>query len=427
MKILAQIFLFVGILSLLGETGVAANQTIQSKIDATPEGGTLKIESGVYNETILLKKPITVEGQNGVVLSVCSSKPVIKVSGKNITVKGIRIESCKLKKNTPAIYIIGSHNKLENISIASGNTGIKVENSHYTTFDNIKITGLGKENGIDLWQSTHNTFNNILLNHVQDGFYLENSEANFFSDNRIQDSRYGIHLMFSNDITIKNNVSTRNFTGAMIMGTRNSMIEENNFSENNQNVNSQGLLLYDVHDSTIINNQLSHNRVGLFMDQTSGTAIENNEFAANYIGGQFNHFKSNRLINNSFISNVSEIQANNGSNNTIQKNYWDAAETLDTDGDGISELPYKVDPYFLTLTTETPAYQLFFQHPGMLLLQKMLKSPDHSIVTDQEPLMKNTLKKTKPNASQQTNSWMMSLLMIFCSLFIIFIGRRKKQ
>jgi nitrous oxidase accessory protein len=426
MKILAQIILFLGILSLLGGLNVSANQSLQAKIDATREGGTLKIKKGIYHETVILDKPITFEGESGVIFKVHSAKPAIKITGKNITIKGIKIESFRKTKNASAIYINGNNHRVENITIDSENIGIKVENANHTNFHNIKITGFGKGNGFDLWQSTHNTFSKIVLDHVQDGFYLENSNSNSFIQNRINDSRYGIHVMFSNYITIKNNVSTRNYSGAMVMGTWKSVIEHNYFTDNNQNVNSQGLLVYDVHESTIKNNYISQNRVGLYMDNASGNSIQHNKFVSNFVGAQLSNFKNNFLNNNSFIGNVNEIQANDGSNNHIQRNYWDAAMTLDTNGDGISELPYKIDPYFLNITSETPPYQMFFQNPGMLLLQKMLKSPNHLIVTDKEPLMNNALKTYDRTESQQTNSWIMSLLMIFCSLFIIYLGRKKR-
>lgn len=426
MKILAQITLFVGILSLLGGLKVSADQSLQVKINATREGGTLKVKTGIYHEPVILDKSITFEGESGVIFKVYSAKPAIKITGKNITVKGIKIESFRKTKNTPAIYINGSNHRIENITIDSRNTGIKIENVYHTNFRNIKITGIGKENGLDLWQSSNNKFSKILLDHVQDGFYIENSNSNSFIQNRISDSRYGIHVMFSDHITLKNNVSTRNYSGAMVMGTRKSVIEHNYFTDNNQNVNSQGLLVYNVHESTIKNNHISQNRVGLCMENASGNSIQHNHFVSNFVSAQLSNFKNNYLNDNSFIGNVNEVQANEGSNNHIQKNYWDAAMTLDTDGDGISELPYKIDPYFLNITSETPPYQMFFQNPGMLLLQKMLKSPDHLIVIDKKPLMHATLKVYSHTKSQQTDSWIMSLLMIFLSLFIIYLGRKKR-
>ncbi len=111
------------------------------------------------------------------------------------------------------------------------------------------------------------------------------------------------------------------------------------------------------------------------MEDSSGNIIVSNSIMNNFIGTQMNSISNNKVIHNSFINNVNEVQAVHGTHNLIQNNFWDSAWKLDTDGDGKSNLPYRADPYFLNLIEDTPEYQLFFQAPGMLLLQKMLKSP----------------------------------------------------
>jgi nitrous oxidase accessory protein len=425
MKVFAKLLLFVGMISLFGGKEAFAEISLQSQINATPEGETLRLNAGIYHEPIVLKKPIVLEGEKGTILKACSSKPGITITGENVSVKGIKIVSCQKDKNPPAIYMSGKNHHLEEITIDTGKLAIKLENVSKTTFQNISISGLGKGNAFDLWESHQNTFEGISITHVEDGFYMENSHYNTFIGNTISDSRYGLHVMFSDNITLIRNVSARNYTGAMVMGTNHSVIKDNQLMENNQNVNAQGLLLYDVNDSTITHNQISHNRVGLFMEDSSGNEMKSNEFVANFVGAQINKIEKNVIESNTFISNVNDIQATDGTDNIIRRNYWDAALKLDTDGDGKSNLPHRADPFFLNLAKETPPYQLFFQHPGLVLLQKMLKSPEHLLVTDEEPLMNNDLKNNIQTEPQKAILWAMSLFMIFSSLLLIYFGRKK--
>lgn len=424
MKFLMKIILVMGIICLFRGEEAAAERSLQSQINRIPEGGTLRLKEGIYNEAIVLKKPIVIEGEKGVVFRVCSRKPAISITGKKVTLKRIKIVGCKKQLGQAAIYVTGNHHRLEDLTIHYGKAGLTLENVKNTSFRNIKISGAGKENGCNLWDSYHNTFTNIQMDHVQDGFYMENSHYNKFEKNVIYDSRYGLHVMFSNHITIKRNKLKRNFTGAMMMGTSQSVIEGNQLMDNNQNVNAQGLLLYHVYQSTIKDNRISGNRVGMFMEESNSNEIKNNVFSTNFIGAQINNIKKNVIEGNSFIRNVNEFQANGGHGNRIQFNYWDAAINLETDGDGKSNLPYKADPYFLNLVKETPSYRLFFQHPGLVLLKKMLKSPEDLLVTDEKPLM-NLKEKNIRKEPHMAAAWLISLFMIFGSLLIIHCGRKK--
>ena len=425
MKILLKLLVFVGMISLLGGKETSADISLQSQINAVPAGGTLKITAGNYQEPIVLIKPIVLEGEKGTVLIACNSKPAITIKGKSVIVKGIQIRNCKKDKSTAVIKMSGKNHHLENVTLTMWKSGINLENVEKTSFRNIRLTGNGKGNGFELWESHHNTFEGIKIDHVQDGFYMEDSHYNTFTGNTISDSRYGLHVMFSDYITAKNNRSIRNFTGAMLMGTKHSVIANNQLLENNQNVNAQGLLLYDVHNSTIHHNRISDNRVGMFIEDASGNEITDNEITANFVGVQINRIENNVLTGNAFISNVNDFQATDGTDNNIQNNYWDGAMKLDIDGDGKSNLPHSADPFFLNLARETPPYQLFFQHPGMTLLQKLLKSPEHLLVTDQEPLMNNDKNNQQQPEQKQTIFWVICLAMIIVSLLLIYFGRKR--
>ncbi|MBO0959061.1 right-handed parallel beta-helix repeat-containing protein [Neobacillus sp. MM2021_6] len=425
MKVLLKLILFVGMISLVGGKGTSANGSLQSQINGMPAGGKLIIAAGIYQEPIVLIKPIVIEAEQGTILKACNDKPAITIKGKNVTVKGIQITNCKKDKSPAVIKMSGKNHHIEDVTLKIWKSGIYLENVEKTSFRNIRLTGNGKGNGVELWDSHQNTFEGIKIEHVQDGFYMENSHHNIFKSNTISDSRYGLHVMFSDSITATQNVSTRNFTGAMVMGTNHSVIAENQLLENNQNVNAQGLLLYDVHHSIVHHNRITDNRVGMFIEDSSENDITDNEITANFVGAQINRIRNNLITGNTFISNVNDFQATDGTDNTIQHNYWDTAIKLDIDSDGKSNLPHSADPFFLKLARETPPYQLFFQHPGMMFLQKMLKSPVNMLVTDQEPLMTNVLNNQQQSEQPKTILWAICLSMIFASLLIIYFGRKK--
>jgi hypothetical protein len=55
----------------------------------------------------------------------------------------------------------------------------------------------------------------------------------------------------------------------------------------------------------------------------------------------------------------------------------------------------------------------------------MLKSPEHTLVTDAAPLMINPLKHNDQTDPQKAIFWVMSLVMMSGSLLIIYFGRKK--
>ncbi|MGG3563744.1 NosD domain-containing protein [Neobacillus rhizosphaerae] len=425
MRVLVKLLLIIGLFSLVGGRDAAAQISLQSQINAAPEGGTVRLKAGIYHEAIVINKSVVLVGEKGAVIKTCSTKPAVIITGKNVTLKDLKLESCQKDKGKAMIQISGKNHRLENLLIQTSHIGIQLEKVEQSHFLHINLSGNGKNTGFDLWESQHNQFEGNKINQVEDGIYMENSHNNTFIGNTIQNSRYGMHVMFSDNITLIQNVSKGNFSGAMIMGTHQSIIKDNQLIENNQNVNAQGLLLYDVHQSTIEDNKISHNRVGLFMENSSGNTLKNNEFIANFVGAQINKIKINVIEHNLFVSNVNDIQATKSPDNTIQKNYWDAAWKLDTDGDGMSNLPHSGDPYFLNLARETPPYQLFFQHPGLVVLQKMLKSPDSMLVKDQAPLMNMEGKQSATTEPHKVLLWAISILMISSSLIMIYFGRKK--
>ena len=92
--------------------------------------------------------------------------------------------------------------------------------------------------------------------------------------------------------------------------------------------------------------------------------------------------------------------------------------------DGYSELAFEADPYFLSLTDEVPEYQLFFQSPGMLILQKMLKSTSGELLMDTNPLMKP---KAIDAARSEGSAWQavaIATVMFGLSATLFLIGRK---
>ncbi|WP_062352377.1 right-handed parallel beta-helix repeat-containing protein [Bacillus kwashiorkori] len=412
---------------LQSETSYAEETSLQALINATPKGGTLYLENKLYSESIVINQPIRIIGKEDTGLQACSQNPALTILGENVQIENIKISSCLGVSESASVFVIGKNHVFKNIVVEADQVGLYLENVNGALFENIHVIGAGKRNGFEVWNSEDNLFTRNTIENVADGFYLENSHHNRLTENEVTNARYGIHVMYSDWIQISNNQLMYNVTGAMIMETTGTFVEKNMIGGNKQNVNAQGLLLYDVYQSTIQENYIGDNRVGIFMENSTDNLILNNEVHANFIGAQLSRIYNNTIKNNSFTNNVNEIQAIKSANNSISNNFWDQAAKLDLYDDGKSDIPYHADPYFLYLTKEVPEFQLFFQHPGMNLLQKMLKSSEKLLITDTQPLMEKPWEpSSKRNEMNLFGAWITSLIMVTISTIFIIIGRRKK-
>ncbi len=249
---------------------------------------------------------------------------------------------------------------------------------------------------------------------LRDGIYVEYSDANEIKGNMVSRSRYGLHFMYTQDNIVKNNRLVDNHTGSMMMVSYNDLYEGNTLLENRRNVNSQGLYLYDVHDAMIKANHINDNRIGIMIDNSFTNTITQNEFKGNALGIIFKQSTDNDITKNDFKINATTIltYGDGSKENNLYGNYWDNQMSLDANGDRFSDLEVVADPYFMEITDKNSAFQLLFQSPGMVLMEKLLKSNEDNLVKDRSPSM-------IPNIQEDVETSLNVGVMYISILFII--------
>lgn len=403
----------------------ADRPSLQALIDGANDGDTIIIPPGFYPENIIIAKPLTLIGERNVTINSCENTPVITIKGEHVQLSNLTIEQCNKEAEGPAaIHVTGKNHTLSNVIVQTTQIGIQLYEANKVVVEESSITGNRKRNSIDLWTSSGNIIKFMQIRNVLDGIYMEQSHRNKVINNSIEIARYGIHLMFSNEVTIENNKSQHNFTGAMVMQAKETLIKGNEFSFNNQNVNSQGLLLYLTSDTTVTDNIFASNRMGAFIEESTGADFSNNIFQSNTIGVQWKKSRDNQLVANTFNGNVNDAQAIESAENLIKNNYWDASLKLDLDGDTTSEIPHSADPYFMALIQKTPEYQLFFQHPGMTLLKQVFNSPPEALLMDNKPSMISAGAESGQKSDKQIALWFVGV--VFTILNILLIQKWRK-
>lgn len=416
----------------------SAPNSLQSLIDRTSTGE-LSIPPGQYRGPIVINKPIALLGNGNVTITSQGDQPVITVNADHVSITGIHVIDERSHPDNAAIVLHGSGHVLDRLLIQSAGSGIQLREAHKSVLQELQISGLGNQsgnggqlflrgNGIDLWGSHDNRIISCTISSMMDGIYLESSESNRILNNTVSDSRYAIHLMFTKDTIVTGNIGNRNVTGLMVMGTNRTRIEQNRFYKQSQNVNSQGLLLYDVKNAVVEHNRIEGNRVGIYLELSSSNTFRDNMIAFNFIGLQAIESSRNELVGNSFISNVIQAQAKESSGNDLNGNFWDDTEKIDLQGDGKSDLPYRISPFFLTLTNAAPPYQLFFHSPGMVFLESLFHTGTDQWLTDSTPLIRPPAAPFESvNTDHRSAGLIFSVLLFMISIiFITYWGVLRK-
>ena len=407
-----------------------ADISIQQVIDEAKLGDTIVISEGIYEEHIVIDKPIHLVGDKEVTLQNKTSEPIVSIQANNVTIENVTFHY-ETDERSPAIFVQGKENVLTNLQIYTNSIGIQLDGADENELTKITIEGEKntpinqRQHGIDLWKSNRNHIHHNNITNVQDGIYVESSKENQIHHNYVTNSRYGYHLMFTEETALEKNESYENISGMMVMGTNGTKVQNNLIKYNQKNVQSLGLLLFDVKNATITENEIAHNRIGILIEDALDNDLSFNKIQNNYIGVQFKRAENNTIVNNAFVANVVQGQAENSSNNDTNRNYWGDHVGLDMTGDKVSDLTYEIDPFYLHLTDEYPPYRLLFDSPGMIFLETLLHTPVEERLIDVSPLLENPF-SAHSSEENGNNVLLVSSLFFTFSIAIIFMGVKKR-
>jgi nitrous oxidase accessory protein len=424
------IFVFLLLTLLLASSGeVRAGINLQDLIDEANDGETVEIPGGTYNGPLTVNKAITIVGRENVRIISEGDQPAVTINNEGVTLKNIKVENSTAQY---ALLITGSHHVIKDVTVVTAKIGIRLSEASKIEIRNTKVIGKSGAqeagNGIDLYRSKENLIVNNTIKDIRDGIYVEYSDDNEVIGNTVTRSRYGLHFMYTQDNVVKNNTFIDNHTGSMIMVSENELYEGNFLLKNRKNVNSQGLYLYDVQHSLFKNNHIKDNRIGIMIDNSFTNKILQNDFQGNALGIIFKQSTDNRIFKNDFKNNVTTIltYGDGSKDNELLKNYWDNQMGLDANGDKLSDLEIVADPYFMEITDKNSSFQLLFQSPGMVLMEKLFKSNETSLVKDPTPVMIPNIRE-EAKAERNLGVMYISIFFILSSTSLFLLGRKKFQ
>jgi len=345
-------------------------QNITSALANAPDGGTIRVQNGTYQEHLTITRPVSLQGMNqhGTIIDGNQTGDIIKITAENVTVTGFTIQNSGLTMGFSGIFMSGSSGNNISFNIINTNYhGIQLQFSHNNVIEDNVITN----NHYGLTTSASNgeviDDNSFSSNNIT-GISIVDSSNETLHNNTLVNNEYGIQLIASsNNILTENNISLNNNYGIYLFNSNNSLFSSNELSSNKDSgiwlsqsagnlfehngvhLNARfGVYLSNSTANIISRNDISENeQFGLRCDYSDLNEISRNIFYKNLIRGTILFYSDNSMIfHNNFVNNTQSLASYNSTSlfdNDMEGNYWSDYNGTDENQDGIGDLSYIVD------------------------------------------------------------------------------------
>jgi len=378
--------------------------SISAAIQAAGRGDVIEVHSGIYSENVALDRSVVLAGIDRPVIRGRGYASVVTVAADDCTVQGFVIEHSggMLVDEDSGILIKSRNNRIENNQLRDVLFGIYLLQSDHNYIGGNTIQGrplrdLGdRGSGIHIWNSSYNTLERNTIFDARDGMYLQNAYHSVIRDNRVHDLRYGLHYMYSDDNDFERNLFYNNVAGAAIMYSKRIHFRRNAFLHN-RGFASYGILFQSDDNCVAEENVIADNAVGIFMEALTESTLRHNLVSGNDLALKvFSSAVDNLFEKNNIVENLSPLEVigshtNNRWNGPLAGNYWSDYDGFDLDGDGVGDVPYRIQNIFEHLEAQTPLLRLYLFSPAaqsLALAERGFPLFETEQETDSHPLTK---------------------------------------
>ena len=216
--------------------------TIKTALSEASAHDTLLIRKGTYKEyDLIIEKPLTILGEDNPVIDGMAEGEVMRIVSDSVHVEGISIINVGTSYTTDYAAIRVAESKyftIKNLSMEQLFFGIYLEKAEHGTVIGNTIIGDAVEefssgNGIHLWYCKNVEVRDNYVEQVRDGIYLEFSDQiRILNNTSVNNLRYGLHFMFSNDDVYEGNLFENNGAGVAVMFSKAIKMHKNIFRNN---------------------------------------------------------------------------------------------------------------------------------------------------------------------------------------------------
>jgi nitrous oxidase accessory protein len=391
-------------------TAEGQSAPLQAIVAAAPVGSTVTVNGGTHKGPILIRGPLTVIGTNGPVIDGGGLGSVVTIEGDDVVFRGfvIRNSGREVTEEAAGIKATGNRHRIADNDIHDVYFGIHIGDGAGVIVHDNRIApgvrhGARPGHGISVWHARQTELLRNRVSDARDGIYLSFTDGVVASRNEVTRSRYGMHSMYSQNATFVDNRVVDNLLGAALMLSDRLVMRGNRIEQHRQGSAAYGVLFKDIGDLLAEDNVILANRVGIYAEgvpsQPAREAIlRRNVIAGNEVGLALQSNASLTVTGNRIADNLTDVRplgrgisAATRWSRDGQGNSWSQYRGYDADGDGIGDVPHRLDDAMDALIRRNPLAQAFLYTPAHLALEAaarmfpLYRQPP--VLVDDRPLM----------------------------------------
>lgn len=387
-----------------------SSDRLAARIAAAAPGATIRVPAGIYPGPLVIDKPLTLLGEPGAIIDGGGRGTVVLIKASHVTFSGftVRATGNSLDQENTGIMVLGSNEQILDDTLENVLFGIYLKASNNSLIADNHITGKAlplpiRGDAIRLWYCMNCRIQHNTISQARD-IILWFSQHCQIENNLFKNGRYGLHLMYDRDLEITGNALTQNFVGAFLMYSWNITFKQNVLLAN-RGISGYGIGVKNINNLLAEDNRFLDNEVGIFMNSSPSSLGVTNVFRRNVVA--FNDVglsvdpsnQGNNLFTlNSFLENLQQV-ANTGGGalqgdsfaESGRGNFWSDYTGYPDRNRDIGAVPYQVRNLFDNLTDQYDRLKLFRFSPAEEAIDLAAAAfplvQPHELLTDPDPLM----------------------------------------
>lgn len=364
----------------------AGGDALKQAIAGSAPGDVLILEPGLHHGPVTIEHALTLQGQQGARIDGGGQGSVILVTAEGVTIRDLTITgSGKSHQNIDSGVQLTrtAHGALvENNHIEGNLYGVDVHGARDSMVRGNTIVG-GRDfrmnsrgNGVYIWNAPGSQVIGNDIRYGRDGIFTNSSRRNVFRHNRMRDLRFAVHYMYTNDSEVSGNISVGNHLGFALMFS-DRLTVTNNLSLNDRD---HGVMLNYANSADVAGNLVAGvaDRRGpekcTFIYNAHRNLIANNRFQGCDIGIHFTAgSERNGLTGNAFIGNRTQVKyvGTRDIEWSVEGrgNFWSDHTVFDLNGDGIADSRFRPNDLMDHILWSQPAAALLTGSPAVQLVR----------------------------------------------------------
>jgi nitrous oxidase accessory protein len=386
------------------------DNALQRRIDAAPRGSTVRVPAAVYRGPIAIRGPLTVIGEPGAVIDGGGHGTVVAISGHGVVFRGftVRHSGRDVTEEAAGIRVTGDNHRIESNEIVGVYFGISIGNGTGVVVERNRIRpgtqyGARPAHAINAWYLRDSRIAGNRIADARDGIYLSFTRGVAVTGNVVTQCRYGLHSMYSQDARFEDNDVFGNLLGAALMMSDRLVLRRNRIRHHREGTAAYGVLLKEIDDLVAERNEITANRVGIFAESvpfnpSRQAVLADNVIAGNEVGLALQSTARLIVTGNRIAENLSDVRPLGRTLSAAMQwsrdgrgNCWGEYRGYDADGDGIGDLPHRVEAAMDALIQRSPLIQALLYTPAHLALEAaarmfpLYRQPP--LLVDERPLL----------------------------------------